>query len=144
MSSRILQRLVAGEGQPVSNRREVETFLAGAAITAGDWLMFDTSKTGEDRVLYVIEATAVALGNSLTVGVALDTVTAAGAKVRVVTAGYAETANVDGAVVAGDPLVVDTTAGRAHVGATGDIGFCGVCLEADTSNVAAVWVLKRF
>jgi len=133
----------------VSNRRQVETFIAGATVVVGDWLMFDTSATGSARVLTVIQATNVALGNSLVVGVCLgsaetDGLLTAGSKINVVVAGYVEGANVDAAVVAGSPLVVDTAAGRANVGVTGDIGFCGVALEADVANKAAVWVYKRF
>jgi hypothetical protein len=133
----------------VSNRRQVETFIAGATVVVGDWLMFDTSATGAARVLTVIQATNVALGNSLVVGVCLgsaetDGSLTAGSKINVVISGYVEGANVDGAVVAGSPLVVDTTAGRGQVGVTGDIAFCGVALEADVANKAAVWVYKRF
>lgn len=143
MRSRILQKMDTGVGASVSSRSTTETFIAGAAIDAGDWVMVDTTKTTTDRVLYVKEATNVALGNALVVGVALETA-ASGAFVKVCVGGYCASANVDGAVVAGDPLVVDTTAGRAHVGVTGDITFCGVALEADTANVAAVWVYERF
>jgi hypothetical protein len=133
----------------VSNRRQVETFIAGATVVVGDWLMFDTSATGAARVLTVIQATNVALGNSLVCGVCLgsaesDGSLTAGSKINVVVSGYVEGANVDGAVVAGSPLVVDTTAGRGQVGVTGDIAFCGVALEADVANKAAVWVYKRF
>jgi hypothetical protein len=133
----------------VSNRRQVETFIAGATVVVGDWLMFDTSATGSARVLTVIQATNVLLGNSLVVGVCLgsaetDGSLTAGSKINVVVAGYVEGANVDAAVVAGSPLVVDTAAGRANVGVTGDIGYCGVALEADVANKAAVWVYKRF
>jgi hypothetical protein len=111
--------------------------------------MFDTSATGSARVLTVIQATNVLLGNSLVVGVCLgsaetDGSLTAGSKINVVVAGYVEGANVDAAVVAGSPLVVDTAAGRANVGVTGDIGYCGVALEADVANKAAVWVYKRF
>jgi hypothetical protein len=55
----------------VSNRRQVETFIAGATVVVGDWLMFDTSATGSARVLTVIQATNVALGNSLVLVFAL-------------------------------------------------------------------------
>jgi hypothetical protein len=131
-------------GAGTSDRRQIETFLAGAAITAGDWVQFDTSATGANRVLTVIQATAVALGNPLTVGVALTAATVAGQKVDVVVGGYVDVCNVDAAVVAGSPLTVDTTAGRAHVAATGDIVTCGVALAADVANVAPVWVFKQF
>lgn len=133
----------------VSNRSQVETFIAGATVVVGDWLQFDTSATGSARVLTVIQATNVALGNPLTVGVCLgsaesDGSLTAGSKINVVVGGYAEKANVDGAVVAGSPLTVDTTAGRAHVAVTGDISVCGVALAADVANVAPVWVYKQF
>jgi len=133
----------------VSNRRQIETFIAGATLTVGDWVAFDTTKSGAVRVLTVIQAANVALGNALVCGVVIGSAETSGAltagsRVNVVVSGYVEGANVDGAVTAGDPLVVDTTAGRAHVGVTGDIGFCGVALEADVANKAAVWVYKKF
>ena len=134
----------------VSNRRQVETFIAGATVVVGDWLQFDTSATGAARVLTVIQATNIALGNPLVCGVCLgsaetDGSLTAGSKINVVVAGYVEGANVDGAVVAGTPLVVDTTAGRGQAAATGDISICGVALEADAPvNKAAVWVYKQF
>jgi hypothetical protein len=133
----------------VSNRRQVETFIAGATVVVGDWLQFDTSKTGAERVLTVIQATNVALGNPLVVGVCLGSADAdgsltVGSKINVIVAGYAEVANVDGAVVAGSPLAVDTTAGRAHIAVTGDISVCGVALAADVANVAPVWIYKQF
>jgi hypothetical protein len=133
----------------VSNRRQVETFIAGATVVVGDWLQFDTSKTGAERVLTVIQATNVALGNPLVVGVCLgsadsDGSLTVGSKINVIVSGYAEVANVDGAVVAGSPLAVDTTAGRAHVAVTGDLSVCGVALAADVANVAPVWIYKQF
>lgn len=133
----------------VSNRRQVETFIAGATVAVGDWLQFDTSATGAAKVATVIQATNVALGNPLVVGVCLGSAETsgtltAGSRINVVVSGYMETANVDGAVVAGSPLVVDTTAGRAHVAVTGDISVCGVALAADVANVAPVWIFKKF
>ncbi len=135
-----------------SNRREVETFLAGGAIDAGDWVAFDTSKTGSDRVLFVVEAAGVpTLGNSAAFGVSLDTVATPAAgervRVRVVTAGYVEGAKVAGATVAGSPLVGPvSTAGQAEIEVPGTSTgkLCGIALEADTANVADVLVLKSF
>ena len=133
----------------VSNRRQVETFIAGATVTPGDWLQFDTTESGATIVATVIEATNVALGNPLVVGVCLGSAETSGAltagsRINVVVSGFMETANVDGAVVAGSPLVVDTTAGRAHVAVTGDLSVCGVALAADVANVAPVWIFKKF
>lgn len=130
-------------GASTMDRSQVETFIAGASVTAGDWLMFDTSKTGANKVLTVIQCTNVALGNPLVVGVALNTA-ATGEKVKVVVSGYVASANVDAGVAAGNSLVVDTTAGRAHAGATGDIGFCGAALTAAVANKAECWIFKKF
>ena len=134
----------------VSNRRQIETFIAGNTVVVGDWLAFDTSKSGAERVLTVVQAANIALGNPLVVGVCLSSAETTGSlttgsRINVVVSGYVEGANVDGAVAAGSPLVVDTAAGRAHVAATGDISICGVALEPDAPvNQAAVWVYKQF
>lgn len=162
-TSTLVQFLAAGEASDTSNRRQVETFLVRVTypqggpdpgtitINAGDWVALDTSQSGADRALCVRQAANVALGNPLTVGVALEAITldppegaTLEAQIRVVVAGYADSANVDGAVVAGTPLAVDTAAGRAHPAVTGDISICGVALDADTANLAPVWVYKQF
>jgi predicted MFS family arabinose efflux permease len=133
-----------------SDRRQIETFLAGAAVTAGDWVQFDTAATDAARVLTVIQAGAgFALGNPLVCGVALTAATAAGQKVDVVVSGYVELANVAAAVgAAGLALVVDNTAGpgRAVAIQPGDIApACGVSLEAaGVGNTCDVWVIKQF
>jgi hypothetical protein len=129
-----------------SDRRQIETFLAGAAITAGDWVMFDTSATDAGRVLTVIQATFVSTGQPLTVGVALNAATAAGQKVDVVVAGYVEGANVADAVTVGQALSISAVNGRgAAAAATATAPFCGVALEdGSASNTADVWVIKQF
>lgn len=140
----MLQFLDTGTGAATAAKREVETFIAGAAITALDWVMIDTSKTDSDRAIYAIQAdTSFSLGNPLVVGVALDSAAAAGDKVRVVVAGYVEGAAVANAVnAAGIALVVDnTTAGRAvALAATDTCQPCGVSLEAASGNKADVLV----
>lgn len=138
----------------VSNRRQVETFIAGATVVVGDWLEFDTSKTGAERVLTVIQATANGSGNPLVVGVCLgsaetDGLLTAGSKINVVVAGYAEGVNVANAVAAaGVPLAVSATAGRAQAtilpAGVGSGGVCGVSLEAAAGNKCDVWVYKQF
>ena len=145
-TSTLIQFLAAGEGLDTSNRRQVETFLANGTIAAVDWVMLDTSKTGADRTLFVIEATAVANGNALVIGVATEAAVAGG-QVRVVISGYAEGASVANAVAAANvALVVDNTAaGQAVAIAAGDLApACGVSLEAAAGNKADVWVFKRF
>ena len=145
-TSSLIQLLTAGEAGDTSNRRQIETFLANGTIAAGDWVMLDTSKTDADRVLFVIEATAVANGNALVIGVATEAA-AAGDQVRVVISGYAEGASVANAVAAANvALVVDNTAaGQAVAIAAGDLApACGVSLEAAAGGKADVWVFKRF
>lgn len=129
-----------------SDRRQIETFLAGAAITAGDWVMFDTSATDAGRVLTVIQATfVVTSGQPLTVGVALNSATAAGQTVDVVVAGYAEGANVTTAVASGAALSINTTNGRGSAYVAGALSpICGITLEVAASNLADVWVIKQF
>lgn len=137
----------------VSNRRTVEVFLTGGTVAVGDWVQFDTSKTGAARVLTVIEATgATATGNPLVVGVCIgsaetDGSLTNGSKVFVVTSGYCEGANVDnGVAAAGVALVVDNTgAGIANAYAAADTApICGVSLGAAAGGKADVWVLTNF
>ena len=127
-----------------SNRTQVETFLAGGAISVGDWVAVDTTKTGADKTLFVIEAGTSANGNATVVGVALETVAAA-AQVRVVISGYAASANTNGSPGAGQPLVVQTVAGAADAAGAGITAPpCGVALSASVANKAEVLVYKRF
>lgn len=129
-----------------SDRRQIETFLAGAAITAGDWVMFDTTATDAGRVLTVIQATFASTGQPLTVGVALTAATVAGQTVDVVVAGYAENANVADAVTTGQALSISAVNGRGSAAAATALApFCGVALEdGSVGNQADVWVIKQF
>lgn len=146
-TSTLVQFLAEGEGGDTSNRRQVETFLAGGAIAKGDWVALDTSKTGADRALFVIEAAGVATkGNPAAMGVALAAA-AANERIDVVVAGYVAEANVAAATVAGSALIGPIgTAGEAAIEVPGTTtgALCGVALEADTSNKAAVMVVKRY
>ena len=141
----------------VSNRRQIETFIAGATVVAGDWLQFDTSASGALKVLTVIQAVnTVATGNPLVVGVCLgsaesDGSLTKGSKINVIVSGYAAVAAVDDGSVtaAGQPLVLDNTAGsaagRAELQKAGALApACGVTLSVPASNKAEVWVYKQF
>ena len=108
---------LGGVGDPTSGndasqsyRTQIETFLAAGAIAVGDCVAFDTSKTGYQQVLYVIEATEAA--GSLAVGIALTAAAAAGDPVQVCVAGYCAVANVATGVTAGQRLYQSSTAGR--------------------------------
>lgn len=145
-TSSLIQFLEAGEAGDTSNRSTSETYLAGGAITLGDWVAFDTSQSGADRALYVIEAAGVAtVGNSAAFGVAKATV-AAGDWVEVYIGGYCPVASVAAATVAGSPLIGPIgTAGRAEieVPATTTGQLCATALEADTANFAAVFIHRK-
>lgn len=152
-TSTIVQRLVPGEGESFSNRREVETFLASSPFAAKDWVALDRTKTDEDRCLYVTPASG-AVNPFDVIGVSLDAATVAGARVRVVISGYVEGANVQTGVPAGAALYISgALLGRASniaetiITATafsGSAGHCGVALEAAASNTADCRVIKRF
>ena len=134
-------------GAGAMNRSQTETFLAGGAITEGDWLALDTSKTGADKALYVVEASGVAtVGQANVIGVALASV-AAEEKVLVCVAGYCAKASVAGATVTGSALVGPIgTAGQAVIEVPGTTSgkLCGVALAADVANFAEVLVIKTF
>ena len=147
-TSTLVQILEAGEPSSVMNRRQVETFLTTGTIAAGDWVAFDTTKTGADKLLSVIEAGASANGNATTVGVALNAAVGTAsipAQVEVVVSGYVEEANTNGGPAAGSPLVVQTVAGAADAAGAGITAPpCGVALAATVAGKAEVWVYKRF
>ncbi len=135
-----------------SNRRQTEAFFAGGAITLGDWVAFDLSRTGSDKALYVVQSPAAA-GNGTVVGVALNTAAANG-KVQVVISGYVAAANVTTGTAAGAAIALSGTAGRAVAASyVGDgsgaasiplPGICGVALTLASGNVAEVMVYKTF
>ena len=140
----MLQFLSQGGNAADLAKRTVEVFISGGAFSAGDWVMLNTSSSDSDRVATCIKAsTSFSTGNPLVVGVALEAATAAGQKIKVVTRGYVEGANVATAVnAAGLALVVDgTAAGRAvAIEATDLCSACGVSLEAASSNTCDVFV----
>lgn len=147
-SSTLIQFLSAGEKSPGGpNRTQVETFLAGGAITKGHLVALDTSKAGADKALYVVQSAGVATtGNPNVIGVALNTA-ASGGDVTVAIAGYVDSAFVAGAVVAGSPLVGPIgTAGQAAIEVPGTTsgGLLGVALDADVANFGPIMLFKRF
>ena len=141
----IFRRLESTDDNQEALRQEVKTYKASGAITAGDFVELDASKTGATRALYVKECTVLAtLGNSALVGVALEAATAAGDDIRIVTRGYVASANVHATTVAGKllcgPILV---AGRADLALATTYGPVAVALEADTANLAAIWLFAR-
>lgn len=132
-----------------SNRRQIETFISGAAIAVGDIVAFDTSATGAARVLTVVKCPAT-IGLPNIVGVAVEAATAAGQIIDVVVAGYVETVNATAAIpvgtavttsgaVAGRVLTYDSTAA-----AQSNASPIGITLGAVVANVAPMWIFKKF
>jgi hypothetical protein len=147
--------LPGGASEPIGpetmNRRQIETFIANGAITAGDVVAHDATKTGADRALYVIQAANVATGNGLACGVAITSAAGAGDKVDVVIAGYVEGVNCTAGTIgaANIPLSAGkTAAGEVDASAAGDLAGCfAVSAEAKgatTANKVAVFVKKQF
>lgn len=121
-TSTLVQFLEAGEPSSVMNRRQVETFLAGGTIAAGDAVTFDLSKSDADKMLYVIEATAA--NKALIVGIAI-TAAAAEEPVQVVISGYVAEADVATGVTAGAQLSGSATAGRLGLASGGSVFLSG-------------------
>ncbi len=143
-TSTLIQSLIIGAGADQSARSKRQTFLAGAAIAAGDFVSLDTTKTGADRALYVavVDTSGGAVATGVpTIGVAMAAA-AAGAKVVVTVAGYAEGANVATGSTANLALSLDTTtSGRAAIAAAANINIAAVALEDAVANKADVWVM---
>jgi len=151
-TSTLIQYLESVDGSGValsgeiSHRRQVETYLSGGAVTAGDVVMFDTSAAGAARALTVVQCANTATGEPRAAGVALDSAAGAGEKVRVVVAGYAEDVNSAAGVLLGEPL----SAGKAAAGqvensaATDLAGPFGVALENEAGGTVDLMVFKRF
>ena len=132
-------------GATVSNRRTVERFIAGAAIASGDVVMLDATQTGASKVVYVRQAGAVATGNALAIGVAIQAAAAAGDHLDVVIAGYVEGVNCTaGAVTAGAALEAGTTAGEVADAVAADFPIFGVALTAKAANKCTMMVYRKF
>ena len=147
-TSTLLQSLNDSDNQSgvtASNRRQVESFLASEAITANDLVCLDFSKSDDgDKALYIKQADS---SDGLTVagiGFALNTA-AAGETCTVTVAGLHVSANVDALTAVGDRLKVSATGGRAGIYTNADtVPIIGYAVEADTANVASVFVIKQF
>tara|TARA_R110002012_G_scaffold300966_1_gene501054 strand:- start:4726 stop:5202 length:477 start_codon:yes stop_codon:yes gene_type:complete len=132
-------------GEESMNRRQTETFVANGTIAVGDVVGFDTSKTGADRVLFVIKTAAIANGNGLAVGVATEAATA-GDNVKCVISGYANVSTA-GTVAAINMLTASPgTAGTVDGRVAADIAPAfGVTLEARTgAGLVAAWIYKHY
>jgi len=144
-TSTLIQFLGPGEGAATVNRRQVETYIAGGTIAAGDWVALDTGKTGADKALYVIATPAVA-GRGNVAGVALAAASS-GDKVDVVIGGYVGAAKVAAGTAQHASLTTSATAGTAVTYATGThtgTGPCGVALTAEAGGFSEAYVYSKF
>lgn len=145
-----------------SNRRQVETFIAGETLVVGDCVSLNLAASADsDKGLVVVKGDTGTATDTMVVGVVLRGLDfdvngavdlSAGKRVEVVVRGLV-TANVDGATVAGSRLIVGATAGQLDV--ADDINEGGaatvpqrpivaIAAEADTANFAKVYVLANF
>lgn len=128
------------------HRRQVETFLAGGAIAAGDVVAWDISKTGAAQAAYVVAAAAVAtVGNAAAMGVALESASA-NQTVKVVISGYVTGAKCAAGVLAGQPVCGPiSAAGTASLSvAAATAGVLGVALDNEGGGLVTMMVRKQF
>jgi hypothetical protein len=135
-------------GITMSNRRQIETYIAGGTIAANDLVAFDfdtaASQTDGTIALTVVAADSASANSIAVVGFALDAAST-GDRVRVTIAGIHQSANVAGAVVKGDRLSISAVPGQADTYVNSDsVPIIGYALEDDTANVASVMVIKQF
>ena len=124
----------------VSNRRQVETFIASGAIAEAELLSFDLSKADDLKTLYVVPAD-LSDGTKLgVVGVALNSAVDGG-KVECLLCGVTYV-NADAGIAAGDALSVSATGSGTSAGfvvkrAAADLYTCvGVALENTAATKA--------
>jgi hypothetical protein len=124
----------------VSNRRQVETFIASVDISKAKLLSFDLTKSDDQKTLFVVPADLSGADTLGVVGVAISDAKA-GEKVGCLLCGVTYVA-ADAGIAAGDALSVSatgagTTAGFVAKRAAGDLYTCvGVALEATGATKA--------
>jgi len=152
-----------------SGRQVVEVFRASEAIAIGDAVCFDLSQSVIAEMFgSVKKLDSGAANTSVFCGIAAEAA-AADEFIKVVVAGLAPQANVDGATAKGDYLILSSTGGRlapqdtipfavnggsaisttatsvnVTVGGNPAAVKCAIALEADTANKADVWVLRSY
>lgn len=134
----------ASVGTAAMDRRQVETFLAGATIAAGAFVSLDASQADDaNKALFVVPCDSAAPAASCPVGVALAAASA-GEKVEVVIRGVCE-ANVAGAAAQGDVLTHSAVAGQAATIAAATDPQVAVALEASAAPApTTVYVRGQF
>jgi hypothetical protein len=133
-----------GEGEASqSNRRQVETFIASAAIVAGDAVAFDLSQTSDGlKTMRVLPASTGATTSKCFVGIALAAAAAEGDRVDVCLSGIC-TANVGGGGGVGVPMMI-STGGDLVTYVDGVLVVAAHCASAVAGGKATVIVHKQF
>tara|TARA_Y100000004_G_scaffold192748_1_gene253849 strand:+ start:1262 stop:1726 length:465 start_codon:yes stop_codon:yes gene_type:complete len=135
-------------GITASNRRQIETYIAGGSISANDLVAFNFDTAGGETdgeiALTVVQADSGSANSIAVVGFALNDASD-GEKVDITVAGIHVSANVNGSVAKGDRLSISATAGQADTYVNSDtVPIIGYALEDDATNVASVMVIKQF
>ena len=133
-------------GIEAMNRRQIETFISGAAIAANDLVCLDLSKTANgEKAITIIKADGGDVTKRCVVGFALEAATGAGESVDVTIAGLHADANVITGVAKGTGLSTSGTPGRSDAYVAGDtVPVIGFALETAAANKAPVFVIKQF
>ena len=125
-------------GLGVSNRRQVETFISGEAIVAGDIVALDlvTAALSAGQIATQIRQASTNAARTAVVGVALSAASGAGEQVSVCIAGVCS-ANVL-AMAQGDVLTVTATAGSMDTIAAATAPQVAVALETAAAPGSAL------
>ena len=152
-TSTLLQKLFASdEGASVgadsvlvSNRRQVETFIASEAISDGDFVCLDLAKsTDGEKLLYIKKLNSGAGATVLAIGVA-DEAIGSGEQGTVVIKGFKKDANVATGAAIGERIVGTSTAGRGDVLANSStLPALAYVVTTASGNQADVIVIKQF
>ena len=128
-----------------SNRQQKETFIASEAISDGDLVCLDISKTSDgDKMLHIKKLKTDAGLTAVAIGVA-DEAIASGAKGQVVIRGFKKDANVATGAAVGERFVGTATAGRGDVlAASSTIPALGYVITTAAGNKADVFIIKQF
>ena len=106
-------------------KADVVEFSSGGAITAGDVVKLDITATGEAQARTVVESDA----SPLAIGVALETTSAAGERVRVCVAGYIEGVNCAAGAASGESLYAAANGQVSDTAAAATLPVFGVALD---------------
>tara|TARA_R100000005_G_C4847892_1_gene115854 strand:- start:85 stop:549 length:465 start_codon:yes stop_codon:yes gene_type:complete len=125
------------------------TLTANGTISKNDWVAIDSATDNGLGSCVVVANSGTTGHDSLIFGIATEAATD-GDLIRIQTAGKYDTANVQGDTAYGDALVASTVDGQATQAdtlsaASASYAFvvCGVALEADTANLAAVLITDQ-